>query len=166
MIKVITGDIDSGKSTRFMQLYDQSGNDIGLFSKKLYDENNQIIGYNLILLPEGRELPFIILKEEVLESEKENYLFQGRFAFLKESFKTGEQYILNHPDAETIWIDEIGGLEIKNLGFANLMKTLIQTDRNLIITIRNTLLRKFIKQFGIEEYEVLWKNNLLMSLFP
>lgn len=155
MIKIITGDIDSGKSTRFMQLYNQSDQDVGLFSKKLYGEDQQIIGYNLILLPKGRELPFIILKEEVLKSEKKNYLFQGRFAFLKESFIISEQYILNYSDAEAVWIDEVGGLEIKNLGFANLLKTLIRSNQNLIITIRNILLEKFVKEFGVEEYEVL-----------
>ena len=155
MIKIITGETDSGKSTRFIGLHELSDNDIGLFSKKLYDENRQIVGYNLLLLPSGSQLPFIIRKEKVLESEKENYLFQGRFALLKKSFNIGEQHILNHLSDRTVWIDEIGGLEIKGLGFANLVKILIRSNCDLVITIRNTLLEKFIDQFGIEEYELL-----------
>lgn len=155
MVSVITGEINSGKSRRFIQLYKQSDKGIGLFSKKLCHENGQIIGYDLILLPEEKELRFITLKDYISETDPDDYLYQGRFAFLKSTFLAGEQYISEQSATGTVWIDEIGGLEIKGLGYHNLIKKLLKTNRDLVITIRSSLLQAFLMKYSVTEYEVL-----------
>lgn len=79
MVRIITGDIHSGKSTRFLELYIQGNGDVGLYAKKLYASDHTIVGYSLLLLPLMEEIPFICLKESV--SGNEDYYMQGRFAF-------------------------------------------------------------------------------------
>lgn len=155
MVRIITGDIDSGKSRLFLQLYKQSGGGAGLFSKKLYDENGEIIGYNLILLPDEQELNFITLKDYISETDLDAYLYQGRFAFLKSAFLTGEKFVMEQSGTVTVWLDEIGGLEIKGLGYHNLIKNLLYANRDLVITIRNTLLKSFIEKYKVDEYRLL-----------
>lgn len=60
MIRIITGPVNGGKSTRFLKLYEESGDSIGLYAKKLYNEEETIVGYNLILLPGKEEIPLSV----------------------------------------------------------------------------------------------------------
>ncbi len=144
MINIITGETNSGKSTKFMLLFSKETSAIGLFSKKLCNNQNKIIGYNLVLLPNKEEYPFIILKESVHPVHKDNYLYQGRFAFIKSTFEIGEKYILDNLSNHSVWIDEVGSLELKGTGYSNLIKKLIGKNINLTITIKSNLLEKVI----------------------
>ncbi len=154
MINVITGETNSGKSSKFIHLFNNESDAIGLLSKKLYDNNKNIIGYNLVMLPNNVECAFIILKEEVNPAEHHLYLFQGRFAFLKSSFTIGEEYIMSHLHNHSVWIDEVGSLELKGLGYDNLIKTLISNNINLTITTKRNLLEKVCERYGIEEHNL------------
>ncbi len=148
MINIITGETNSGKSTKFIHLFSNEIDAIGLFSKKLYDNNKNIIGYNLVTLPYNDEYPFIILKEEVAPKEHHLYHYQGRFAFIKSSFTIGEEYIMSHLPTRSVWIDEVGSLELKGLGYDSLIKTLINQHINLTITTKSNLLDRVIDRYG------------------
>lgn len=155
MIHFITGEIDSGKSTRFLSMYKDQKGQIGLYSKKLYDDQNTIIGYNLVLLPEYKEIPFVRLKDSLSDySESESY-FRGRFVFSKVSFKIGESYILNNFNGNTVWIDEIGGLELKGLGFDSLIKTLLTKNIDIVLVVRNSLFLSVLNKYNIKDYIII-----------
>ena len=153
MVHIITGDIHSGKSTRFLNLYSQRNREVGLYAKKLYNPDQTIAGYNLVLLPIMDEIPFICLKESV-ESHGDYYM-QGRFAFWKGAFKKGEDYILGSPSEKGVWIDEVGGLELKGLGFDFLLHTLIDSHRDVTFTVRTSLLNRVLDRYNITEYILL-----------
>lgn len=154
MIHIITGDTNSGKSARFVQLFNAAGNGVGLFSKKLYADDNSIKGYHLMLLPDGIEHPFIILKADVPPEEAEMYLFQGRFAFLKNSFSIGENYLLTHLPRQSVWIDEIGSVELKGFGFDTLLRKLIDTEMDVTFTVKRSLLERVIAKYGITDFAI------------
>ena len=150
MARIITGDIHSGKSTRFLELYIQGNGDVGLYAKKLYASDHTIVGYSLLLLPLMEEIPFICLKESV--SGNEDYYMQGRFAFWKDAFKKGEEYILGCPPEKAVWIDEVGGLELKGLGFDFLLRSLLNSKRDVTFTVRSSLLPEVLGRYNIKEY--------------
>lgn len=154
MIRIITGPVNGGKSTRFLKLYEESGDGIGLYAKKLYNEEKTIVGYNLILLPGKEEIPFICLKESIYQNEN-CYLIQGRFAFLKEPFEIAKRYILSSSDHIPVWIDEIGKLELKGKGYDKLLRRLLKSDREITITVRDSLLVDILNQYKIKEYRLL-----------
>jgi nucleoside-triphosphatase THEP1 len=162
MIRIITGDKHSGKSTTFLRLYRlETIPPAGLFAEKQYDAAGSITGYALLLLPSEKRLPFVSLKESVAFKESvspENtgeYELQGRFAFLKKTFLLAERYILSHPANTPVWIDEIGALELKGLGYDTLLKTLLQSGRDLTFTVRTPLLEAVVERYGITAYELL-----------
>ncbi len=154
MVRIITGDQNSGKSSRFWEMYSKSNKPTGLFSKKLYDETGQIAGYNLQLLPKGEELPFIVRKEQVEDEGKESYYYQGRFAFVKSVFERGTQYIKDNFEGNSVWIDEIGGLEIRGFGFAGLLRYLLEQEVDLLVVVRSSLVEEFLSAFNITKYEI------------
>lgn len=153
MVRIISGDIDSGKSTRFINLYKEENSGAGLYSKKLYDKKGNIAGYHLVLLPVEKELPFICLKESVSKEDTSNYHIQGRFAFLKETFRIAERYIMDYPTGCPVWIDEIGGLELKGLGHDALMKTLLKSGRDITFTARSKLLERVLRRYGLNSFK-------------
>jgi nucleoside-triphosphatase THEP1 len=156
MIKIITGEKNSGKSTKFLRLYRETNpSAVGLFSEKLVDSAGSIIGYDLILLPTEERFPFILLKESINPDDADDYYLQGRFAFLKEAFSIAEKYILEFPANSPVWIDEIGNLELKGLGYDALLQSLMKSNSDLTFTVRDHLLEKIVSKYGIREYELL-----------
>lgn len=155
MLHFILGESHSGKSTRFLSLFQQEHGNLGLYSEKLY-ENEVIIGYNLVLLPIKKQLPFIKRKESLSTYDIEQYYQQGRFVFLKETFLEGERYILDHLTSNnTVWIDEIGGLELKGLGYDALLSSLINKNVDLVLTVRTSLFSSVLERYQITEYQII-----------
>ena len=77
---------------------------------------------------------------------------QGRFAFWKDAFKKGEEYILGCPPEKAVWIDEVGGLELKGLGFDFLLRSLLNSKRDVTFTVRSSLLPEVLGRYNIKEY--------------
>jgi len=155
MVRIITGAANSGKSTKFFQLFQEKNNETGLYSLKLYNDDNTIIGYNLVLLPIDEEIPFISLRESVPAEDTDKYYYQGRFALLKETFEIAERYILNSPDHIPVWIDEVGKLELKGVGYDKLLHKLVKSDRDMVITVKDSLLDQVLNRYEIKEYRVI-----------
>ncbi|MFV0505368.1 MAG: nucleoside-triphosphatase [Bacteroidales bacterium] len=153
-MKIITGEVDSGKSTRFLCSYNEALNQtIALCSCKLYDSKGAIVGYDLVLLPHKVRLPFIILKECV--DIADNYYSQGRFAFSKEAFIAADRYVQSFPNSTPLWIDEVGKLELKGLGYDSLLRNAQKDLREIVIVVRTNLLCEVIDNYSIKDYELL-----------
>ena len=147
MVKIIKGEVNSGKSTKFLRLYKASNSGAGLYSEKWLDDAGSVIGYDLVLLPAGKKLPFIFLHESIPPEDADNYYIQGKFAFLKETFKIAEQYILEYAADTPVWIDEIGGLELNGWGYDGLLKTLLAANRDVTFTVRYNLFEKIVAKY-------------------
>lgn len=148
MIRVITGEKDSGKSTTFMRLYrEEGGYAPGLYSKKLY-EGDTICGYNLVLLPTLEEYEFISINNNNLEADTDKYYVQGRFVFLKEAFEIGKRHILNSPENSQVWIDEIGSLELNGKGHDSLLQAICRTHKEVIFTTRSYWVDEILKKYN------------------
>lgn len=167
MVRIITGPRNSGKSTRFLQLYNEAGGaDIGLFSRKRLDANNCVKGYDLILLPAESTIPLARVAGESVCFPKEDQLVQGQFVFSLSAFKLGHTYILNQCSSQyqtqgsslfrnqslsSVWIDEVGKLELQGLGYASLLQHLLKRNIDLTLVIRDTYLPDILTMYSIKE---------------
>jgi nucleoside-triphosphatase THEP1 len=174
MTRIITGGVGGGKSTRFLRLFREEaaaragtragaggGQLTGLYSEKTVDARGAVTGYNLVLLPAWERLPFVLPRGALLPENAGNpgnYYFQGRFAFLVKTFEKASRHVLGG-SAEAkhgpVWIDEIGNLELKGLGFDPLLRTLVNSGREITLTVRRSLLEKVVARYGIGDYAVI-----------
>ena len=94
MITIVTGKKGSGKTTFIEQWYDKEKKGIGCITKKVYNLDKWI-GYDLILLPSMRPIPFIRLKAYQNTLPDSDFLLSNRFVFSKNAFKEAEQWLLS-----------------------------------------------------------------------
>ncbi len=147
MLTIITGKINSGKTTRMKSLYDQNKKGDGLLSVKAY-EADQHIGYNLSHLKSGNQKPFIRLKNNLPEDWLP--IFQvGKYSFSKSGLDFASEILTNITETP-IYIDEIGPLEIHyHKGFYHSLNDLLNKD--LVISLRDSLYNDFFKTFTINQ---------------
>ena len=127
MINIVTGKRNSGKTTHLKNFYEKSQKGAGFLSIKIFDNQSQHIGYNLLNLKTKIEVPFIRQIQHIPEIWNEKYKF-GTYSFSIDGFKFAES-IINNCQEEPIFIDEIGLLEIsEKKGFFNLLINNIHKD--------------------------------------
>ncbi len=103
---------------------------------------------------------------EVKTDNTKEVLQVGKYFFDKGAFDWARNLLLNEAqgDSSTVIIDEYGHLELKGSGFEplleNLVKSIRNSNKNLIVVVRNNLLEKFQKKFNLTEWEVLELNDL------
>ena len=167
MINIITGKIQSSKTTKLISLFEKHKNGDGFACKKVY-KNEKFIGYNIVHLQTGKAIPFAYLKFDKRVSSlavmkyipkdwNEKFQF-GQFSFSKEGFIFAEKIIDStiKNNIEPIFIDEIGPVEIlMKKGFYKLMKKVLKSKIECYITIRNDMLDKFVEEFHVNKYNVI-----------
>ena len=143
-VTLITGERNSGKSERFLEAYRKVSTGIAICSEKMYDED-QVTGYRMRLLPDGISCPFIESEEEMKDFDR--YEYQGHFRFRKEAFDRAIQFVMDHKEADTVWIDEVGKLELSGKGFAPLIRLLVKQDRDMVLVVRAPYVKTFCDLF-------------------
>ena len=147
MLNIVTGKINSGKTTYLKKLYETTQKGDGFLCLKFFDEETHI-GYDLFHLVSGERVPFIRLKTNLPKDWYEIFEI-GKYSFSKEGFEFAKNIIKNAKE-EPLYIDEIGPLEInQQSGFYELLKT--QMNKELYITVREDLYVKFLRTFDITQ---------------
>jgi len=143
-IFLVTGEINTGKTTRLKTWAINQKNFFGILTPK-----------------EGG----IRLFENVSSAEKwpmeavgeEEFLEVGRYRFSKMAFQKAEKVIIEAIDANgerNLILDEIGPLELRDYGFAELLKIAIEkaemdSDLKLIVVVRTGLVEEVSRKFGL-----------------
>jgi nucleoside-triphosphatase THEP1 len=169
MIWLISGEINSGKTSRILNIYQQkeAGKAGGFLSRKLYQDNT-ICGYEIVRLPDGPCQTLAWLGNKVnrnnksdrdldWDNEAKEFPF-GQFVFFRSGFLWGELIIdqlLADEYISDIFIDEIGPLELQGRGFYSILLKALQAEKNLYITVRTNCLESFLEKFNIQEYSLL-----------
>ena len=144
MIKIITGERDSGKTSYLRYLVRDSKFFNGFLQYKQYNENDKFIGYNLYDLETNQEFEFITtdLSREGLKLDN--------FVVLEEGVKKGKEIILKGIDQDKILvIDEIGQLEMDGKVFHEVLLKALKSGIEIYITVREELLNDFIEKYDL-----------------
>jgi len=158
MIRIVSGPIDSGKTTRMQRRYAacRPNTAAGFISPKIYI-GDRFQGYQICSLADGRTAPLALLQEEYTGQFVPAFQFD-RFIFAQAGFELGVSIIEDLLAAGfrgEIFIDEIGPLELSGRGFAATLTRVLRTGNDLTICVRESCLEEVLAKFGIKEYLVL-----------
>lgn len=158
MIRIVSGPIDSGKTTRMQRRYAacRPNTAAGFISPKIF-AGERFRGYQICSLADGRTAPLALLQEEYTDQFDPAFQFD-RFIFAKAGFELGASIIENLMAAGfggEICIDEIGPLELSGRGFAATLTRVLQAGNDLTTSVRESCLDEVLAKFGIKEYKVL-----------
>lgn len=148
-IKIITGNIKSGKTTYLQELLFSLGNVAGII--QFAEENRRF--FVDILSGEKIELTSQIKSSDTFNIG--NFIFR-KSAFIWAKEKLREALKNKH---KIIAVDEFGLLELHNEGlepvFGEIVKKVkLSSDLQLIIAIRKSLLEEFLKKYDIAKHEI------------
>ncbi len=158
-IYLLTGPIRSGKTTALSRWIADKKKVGGFLTP---DINGRRVLYDI---GSRTHVPFEVDDTAVSRNE---YIRIGRFHFYRAAFDRGADIItaaMQQP-ADIVIVDEIGKAELKNSGFAEIVKQLIRAQRShefkgdLLFVVRDTLLKKVIIHFDIQSYRLIGANDL------
>ena len=151
-IKILTGPIQSGKTTRLAKWIKSCPSCTGILApvrdglRYLYSIDS---GQSKLLEARGDFLA------------KDDLIRQGKYRFIKSSFDWAQNELLLAVRQKPEWIiiDEIGPLEMDGKGLEPAVSKILeqmhnQDQFNLLLVVRKKLLEQFFQSYGIKETEV------------
>ncbi len=149
MIYILSAPVQTGKSTILESWSAEKSNVGGFISPRRS-------GIRVLLNAKTREeIPFEVIDHASTLKTTE----VGRFIFYDSSFDKASIWAGLHADTpgiEYIIIDEVGKLELKDIGFHKLVNQLTghdaPLDKDLILVVRDTLLDKVIEKYRLQKF--------------
>ncbi|MCF7923960.1 MAG: hypothetical protein K9L64_02490 [Candidatus Izimaplasma sp.] len=155
MVKIVTGKINSYKTTKLKSIYNQKKIGDGFIAKKTM-EGDLVYGYTLIRLSNDKEMPFVI-RDIYYDGKKEIIYKLGPYLFYKDAFiyieNTVNEWI--NTKISPIYLDEISILELEGKGYYHALTNLLEINIDLYLVVRRDLLEKVIDKFNIKEYQII-----------
>ncbi|QMS84407.1 nucleoside-triphosphatase [Candidatus Xianfuyuplasma coldseepsis] len=155
MIHIVTGTINSGKSSRLLHLYHQHQQGDGFISVKRMHYQT-VHGYDLLRLRDLSTRPFVMHEKFYHDTDREIACQIGPYLFFKDVLQDIEQEIINSikQGASPIFLDEIGLLELQHKCFAKLLQFIVKHDIEAYITVRKDLIDDVVSTFSITSYDI------------
>ena len=154
MITIVTGKKGSGKTTFIEQWYDKERIGVGCITKKAYD-SDKWIGYDLMLLPSMKSIPFNRLKINKDTLSDTDLVFFNQFVYSEKAFNEAKQWLLEGITSgkTPIWIDEIGNQELEEKGFSSVLREALANGIELRIVFRYHRFFDLLKHYQITDYK-------------
>ena len=155
MVTIVTGPINTGKTTWLIKDFNSRENADGFACKKLRI-NDEHIGYELVHLSTGETCHFISKINHIPADWNEAFRLGMHYSFNQEGFSFADK-ICDEALAKGVscfYLDEVAHLELKGQGFADILRRILAADIDLILVVREALVEKICQAFGIKEYKV------------
>ena len=155
MLNIVTGRINSSKTTKITELYNLTKKGDGFVSIKKMN-NDLVHSYDILRLATN-ERKRLVIRDIYKDYEEEvccqigPYLFSTQIVGYIEN--TIRELIKNK--VSPIYLDEIGLLELDDLCFHNIFTEMLSSKLDLFVTIRKDLLKKVISKYKIKEYNII-----------
>lgn len=156
MLHIVTGQIDEGKTTKLLSIFDETKCGDGFINQKVF-----IDGVNAgqeIMRLSTREKRYFSFREGFLpDCWNEKYQY-GAYSFSKEGYEFAEKVVWNviRDTIEPVFIDEIGPLELGGKGFHDLFFALLKENMEMYVAVRESCVDDVIKKFGIENSRLIF----------
>jgi nucleoside-triphosphatase THEP1 len=155
MVHIVTGKINSGKSTTLRKLYLKNNIGDGFISVKRMQQHI-VHGYEIMKLSDQTMKPLVIREEFC--THKEKIVCQiGPYLFLEKTLKYIEQEIIKMIQSKTspIYLDEIGQLELYDQCFHNIFSILTKSDSDIYVTVREDLVPQIIEKYQLKDVNII-----------
>jgi len=155
MIKIVTGKINSQKTTRMMDLFLKDRQGDGFISLKVMSDQ-KVYGYHAMKLS-SREKRLLLVHKDFYLSEFFAIEKIGPYLIHPEVKKWIEQDIekMIQKKVQPIYLDEIGALELGGLGFDSIFKKMVSSNLNLIIVVREDMIDLVVKHYQLKDVTIL-----------
>lgn len=157
MIYLITGGINTGKSTKMQELFKKNPQGDGFVCPKVFD-NSRFLRYDIRHLQSGQTLPFAYPVNSVPENWDEQLRY-GKYTFSAQAFSfadtIADQSIRNH--ISPLFLDEIGPLELDlHEGFYSIFKKILSQDTDLYISIRKSRINNLANYLNMKKTHTIY----------
>ena len=162
MVTIITGKMNSGKTTKIKEYYDRHLQGDGFISRKIMI-GTDVYGFNAIRLSDGFEFPFMIHEryyydQNVFTDDTDfQYVYEiGPYKVLQSAMAFIDDMMTQciTDKINPLYFDEVGVLEIKGLGFATHIQAALDNGIEIIITTREDLILDIVECFSIKNYKI------------
>lgn len=155
MVIIVTGDINSGKTTKLNSIYNKHKKGEGFVLKKVFS-HGEYIGQEIIRLSTGEKMRFSYIDGYLPDDWDEKYCYD-KYSFSKKGFEFVQKIILEaiSRKIEPIFIDEVGPLELSELGFYSILMLVLKMNKKIYISVRQSCLKDVIEKFGIRRYRII-----------
>ena len=145
-IIIITGKINSGKTTMLEKLVDEEKSmeysPSGIIARGVFEGDTKI-GFDVTDLSSGITTPLARI-DKVFDDG----FSVGKYFFSNVAFKFAQNALLKYQPNGVVFLDEAGPLELDGRGYAECLTTLINSDiSRLYIAVRDECLNEFILKF-------------------
>lgn len=153
MVSIVTGTINSGKTTRMKALHDRLGGD-GFVMEKTMDKDT-VKSYHALRLATG-EKRLLVLREGYDDPDFTEETRIGPYRFDSNTLEWIRSVMreLMRLRARPLFLDEIGKLELRGEGFDALLDDLAKMDVPLYISVREDLIKDVIKRYDFKKVTV------------
>lgn len=155
MITIVTGKINEGKTTKIKLMYHEDKKGDGFIAIKKMDGTN--VHSFLATKLSTKEQKVLMLHKNYYS---ESFISAGKIGpYLINLFtlswveKSIEKMIKKR--VEPIYLDEIGVLELDGYGYDRILKKLIDSKLDLIISTRTDLLEKIKEHYNLKDVKVI-----------
>lgn len=154
-VHIITGGVNTGKTTRLLSIYRKIGFGDGFINTKVY-KAGQYIGQKIVRLSTGESEDFSFKKEFIPHNWDEEYSYDV-YSFSRRGFIFAYNIVSDIivREVEPVFIDEIGPLELEKKGFFDMFTLLLKIKKEIFVTVRDRCVERVLEEFGIEKYQVI-----------
>lgn len=155
MVHIVTGSINSGKTTKLLSLYKELKTGDGFILPKVYIEGNYS-GQQIVRLSTGASRPFSFKDGYIPICWNERYRYDV-YSFSEEGFDFASaiaQDIVSN-NISPVFIDEIGPLELQEKGFFKILSQLLLESNTVYISVRQTHVENVVEKFTIVNYDLI-----------
>ena len=155
MLNIVTGKINSGKTTKIFNIYNENKIGDGFISVKNMDGSN-VHSYDILRLSSNIKKVFVLHEKYISDNQKIACKI-GPYSFLDDTLKYIESELAKLITARIapIYLDEIGLLELDNQCFYQIFKELLQSGLDVYVVIREDLIQQIIEKYEIKQYKII-----------
>lgn len=156
MIYIVSGSINTGKTSWLLKEFNKYRSADGFACRKVR-VNGEHIGYELVHLKTGEVCQFIRKIDYIPRDWNEAFRLGIHYSFNREGLAFAKK-IANDAlssNADCFFLDEVGHLELKGQGFADILKSMLMAGIDMVIVVREALVEKIVDTFGIGEYKII-----------
>ncbi len=151
MVIIVTGKINSGKTTKLLDLFkDDLSIDDGFVSIKKFNKSHEVEGYALQRLMTMDEYPWLSKSTPSNEKIGDYYINQKTLEIVEKIISD-----LLTSRVQNIYLDEVGRLELEGRGFDKIIKEILKHDVNLTIAVRDKFVDEVVERYHIKDYKII-----------
>jgi nucleoside-triphosphatase THEP1 len=155
MINIITGKINSGKTTSLKKHYNDSQKGDGFIAKKRM-KKGVVHSYDIVRLS-NNDAQLLVIREDFYNGIEKVACKVGPYLFLEKSLTYVENEILKmiKNNVSPIYLDEIGQLELYDQCFNKVFNQIVQSKADCFITVKEDLVDEVIRKYKLTNVNVI-----------